>query len=208
MMTVAALSFTRSGPPYDPTNPLARPIVFADIADRLARRIRFDANPGALSVLQHQVMGADALANEGASGFDCALFLHYNDHEFLFHETRPAAEAKELKLPGYRDTVSEFKDKWDTAVYQALKLSPPFAWSPQQRSLVRNMERRMEAAESRALFGLAPQAEYKPTERRPPKFIDRDMKAKGGPLGNLWLPALAVERWFDAHKNFTGRSIR
>lgn len=205
----AALSFTPSGPPYDPANPLARPIVFADIADRLARTIRFAANPGALSVLQHQVMGADAIANEGGDGLDCALFLHHDDHEFVLgDETRPVTEAKERELPGYQAMVDIIKDNWDTAIYQALKLPPPVAWTMAQRATVRGMDMRMQAAESRALFGAAAQAAYGHAARRTPKFAERDIRARGGPLGALWPPALAVERWFDAHRKFTGRSIR
>jgi hypothetical protein len=209
MMNAAALSFTPSGPPYDPANPLARPIVFSDIAERLARSIRFNANAGALSVLQHQVMGADAIANEGGSGLDCALFLHHDDHEFILgEETRPVADAKESVIPGYRDGIALLKDNWDTAIYQKLQLPPPVAWSVASRAIVRGMDLRMQAAESRALFGASAQAAYDHAARKPPRFADRDQKARGGPLGTLWPPALAVERWFDAHRKFTGRSIR
>lgn len=206
---MTALSFAQSGPPYDPANPLARPIVFADIAERLAREIRFNSNAGALSVLQHQVMGAEAIANEGGSALDCALFLHHDDHKFILgEETRPVADAKERQMPGYRDQVALLKDNWDTAIYQALKLPPPVAWTVLARAAVRGMELRMEAAESRALFGAAAVSTYDHAARKPPKFADRDLKARGGPLGTLWPPALAVERWFDAHRKFTGRSIR
>ena len=205
----AALSHTRSGPPYDPENPRARPIVFADIAERLAREIRFNSHPGALSVLQHQVMGAEAMVEEGASPLDAALFLHHDDHKFILgEETRPVAEAKARQIPGYRDAVALLRDNWDDAIFASLRLPPPLLWTAAQRALVRAMDLRMQAAESRALFGAAAQKPDSQAARRPPKFAERDMKARGGPLGCLWPPERAAERWFDAHRKFTGRNIR
>jgi hypothetical protein len=70
------------------------------------------------------------------------------------------------------------------------------------------MDLRMQAAESRALFGAAAQAVYAAEHRRTPRFSDRDLKARGGPFGRVWPPGEAVERWLDAHRKFTGRSIR
>lgn len=204
----AALSFAPSGPPYDPANPLARPIDFSHVAERLARELRFNSTAGALSVLQHQVMGAEAIANEGGSALDCALFLHHDDHEFILgDQARPVTDELERQLPGYRETWNLLKDNWDTAIYQALTLPPPVAWTIAQRATVRGMDMRMQAAESRALFGAAAQGVYNHAARRTPKFSERDLKARGGPLGAIWPPALAVERWFAAHRKFTGRSI-
>ena len=210
-MTIAAtaLSFAPSGPPYDPANPLARPIDFGHVADRLARTYRFNATPGALSVLQHAVMGAEAIVNEGGAGWDAALYLHHDDHEFILgDQARPVTEELDRHLPGYRDTFALIKDNWDTAIYAALRLTPPVAWTVVQRAIVTEMDMRMQAAESRALFGARAQAAYDRTARRPPLFSERDVKARGGPLGRVWPPGEAVERWFDAHRKFTGRSIR
>lgn len=69
MISATALSFAPSGPPYEPANPLARPIDFPHVAERLARTFQFNSTPGALWVLQHQVMAAFAEA-ELASGLD------------------------------------------------------------------------------------------------------------------------------------------
>lgn len=209
MTAASALSFAPSGPPYDPANPLARPIDFAHVSDRLAREFRFNSTPGALSVLQHQVMGAEAIVNEGGRPLEAALFLHHDDHEFILgDQARPVTDELDRQLPGYRDTWNLLKDNWDTAIFSALNLPPPVVWTVAQRAVVRGMDLRMQAAESRALFGASAQSFYDHAARRTPKFSERDLKARGGPLGAVWPAALAVERWFDAHRKFTGRSIR
>lgn len=204
-----ALSFAPSGPPYVPSDPRARPVDFAHVADRLARTYRFNATPGALSVLQHQVMGAEAIVIEGGTSLEAALFLHHDDHEFILGDlARPVADELARALPGYRAAWNGIKDNWDAAIFAQIGLPAPAAWTAAQQARVKGMDLRMQAAESRALFGARAVDALDHAARRPPAFSDRDLKARGGPLGHVWPPALAAERWFDAHRKFTGRSIR
>lgn len=195
------LSFAPSGAIYDVANPCARPIDFAHVAMRLARTYRFNATAGALSVLQHQVMGAEAIIAEGGTALDAALFLHHDDHEFILGDmVSPVSATIKLVLPGFASAWSDIKANWDGALYAALGLPGPDRWTETQATLVKSMDMRMQAVESRALFGARGMDQFTPQQRRTPRL-------KTG-LDKVWPPERAAELWFDAHRKFTGRNLR
>jgi len=195
------LSFAPSGAIYDVADPGARPVDFAHVAMRLARTYRFNASAGALSVLQHEVMGAEAIIAEGGSALDASLFLHHDDHEFILGDmVSPVSATIALALPAFRDAWSDIKANWDRALFAALRLPVPDRWTEAQAALVRSMDMRMQAVESRALFGARGMDQFTPAQRRTPRL-------KTG-LDKVWPPERAIELWFDAHRKFTGRTLR
>jgi len=206
-MTAAAraiehpLSFTTGGRRLDVANPLAEVISFSHVAQRLSRTIRFNGEPGAISVAQHVVMGAEAILTEGGTSLEAALFLHHDDHEFVLGDmVMPVASTVERILPGFSAAWSTLKDNWDAALFPAAGLPAPDAWSKAQAATVHLMDRRMTVVESLALFGPRSIARYSPAERKTPLFYTS--------LSKVWPPELAAERYLAAHKKFTGKTIR
>lgn len=195
------LSFAPSGAIYDAANPKARAIDFNHVAERLSRTYRFNATRGAISVLQHEVMGAEAIIAEGGNVLEALFFLHHDDHEFILgDQTSPVSATVETVLPGFGNAWKLLKASWDNAIYAQLSLPPPFAWTIAQARRVGAMDLRMCAVESRALFGPRALDQFSAEARRSPRL-------KTG-LDKAWPPELAAERWFDAHRKFSGRSIR
>lgn len=208
-MTIAAgtariekhMSFTVGGRRLDVANPLADVVSFVHVAQRLARTIRFNGEPGAISVAQHAVMGAEAILSEGGTSLEAALFLHHDDHEFVLGDMAlPVATTVEQLLPGFRQAWSMLKANWDAALYPAAGLPAPDAWSKAQAATVHMMDRRMTVVESLALFGPRAVARYSAAERKTPLLHET--------LAKVWPPELAAERYLAAHRKFTGKTIR
>lgn len=199
----ATLSFAPGGE-TDLANPGHRPVDFEIIARRLARLLRFSGDPGALSVAQHSVMGADAIIEEGGSPTAAVLFLHHDDQEALLGDLiAPVYALLAGQLPGFADKWHAIKANWDNQIYRAARLPTPDSWTRHEAALVKSMDRRMQAAESLALYGPASVRRFSPSERRTPKF----RTGLKNSLSKCWPPSLAEEAWLDAHKRFTGRNL-
>jgi hypothetical protein len=93
-------------------------ITLLQMVERLARQIRFNGEPGALSIAQHSVFGAEALAAEGAPAPLPALFLWHDAHEAVLGDlTSPVASAIALTVPDFRDTWPALKAAWDHHIH-------------------------------------------------------------------------------------------
>ena len=195
------LSHAPGGGFYDPLNPMARAIDFAHVAQCLAGIVRFNGARGALPVAQHVVLGAEAIIAEGGSSFEAALFLHHDDHEFILgDQTRPVDAALAATVPGYREGWALLKANWDRALYGALSLPAPDAWTKQQHALISSMDTRMSVVEARSLFGPRAVAHHAAEARRTPRF--------NSALCPPWPSGLAEERYLAMHRKLTGRTLR
>lgn len=199
--THAALSHAPGGGFYDPLNPMARAIDFAHVAQCLAGTVRFNGARGALSVAQHATLGAEAIIAEGGSTWDAVLFLHHDDHEFILgDQTRPVDAALAATVPGYREGWDMLKANWDNALYSALSLPAPDAWTKPQQALISAMDTRMSVVEARSLFGPRAVAHHAAEARRTPRF--------NSALCPPWPAGRAEERYLAMHKKLTGRTLR
>ena len=186
---------------YDIANPGARPIDMAYVAHKLARLVRFTGEPGAIPVAQHAVLGAEAIIAEGGEAFEAVLFLHHDDHEFILgDQSRPLTATLGLQLPGFAEGWAALKSAWDGALYAALNLPPPEAWTSSQTRRVANMDMRMCAAEARALFGPAALTGQPAEARRTPRF--------NGHLAPPWPAEKAASAFLAMHRKLTGVTIR
>jgi uncharacterized protein len=184
-----------------PADPMARPIQFCEVAQRLARINRFCGQPGALSVAQHAVMGAEAILAETGDAGLAALFLHHDDHEYVLGDVSPLVlSALEHLCPGATASFELLRANWDAALYQAAHLPPPDAWTSKQAETIALMDRRMRAAEMQMLFGTGAVWGLPRAELRTPKFTTN--------LSPPWPAEKAAERWLLQHKKLTGRTIR
>lgn len=189
-----------AGRTYDICNPGAQPIDLADVADRLARTIRFNGVPGALSVAQHEVLGAEAILAEGGSPHLAALYLHHDDHKFVLgDQARPVANALAMLAPDFQLAWEQLRANWDKAIYTALGLPPPGSWWPRDAEAIAMMNARMTACEARVLFGPRAISSLPAAMRRTPRF-ESDLRP--------WPPERAAEQWKLMHRKLTGRSIR
>jgi 5'-deoxynucleotidase YfbR-like HD superfamily hydrolase len=158
-------AFRPDGSIMDLAYPRVEEVDFVDIARALSHIPRFNGITHGVgySVAQHCVMGAEALANEGADALTQALFLLHDAHEFYLGDTaRPVRtlllnmlenRGGEKAARALRTVWREAADAWDVVIYQAASLPPPAAWTNSQRNAVLLMDERMLLAESRALFG-------------------------------------------------------
>lgn len=202
-------SFRADGSLMDLAAPQAAEVNFAEIAAKLSVIPRFAGSRigPAFSVAQHCVMGTEALLNEDADGRTAALFLLHDAHEGLLGDnivpstdlieaTMREADPKAAAL--YRRIVEMVKASWDEAIYSAAGLPVPTAWTNSQKSLVRQMDRRMAAAEARALCG--PRAiEFYPLDRYPKPKFRGDLK-----LIKPWGPMKAEEAFIETFKRLIG----
>jgi hypothetical protein len=194
-------AYTPDGGYYDVCNPNSRTIDLNDVAARLSRTIRFSGAPQALSVAQHEVLGAEAIIAEGGSPIDAALFLHHDDHKFILgDQVTPVATALGLLAPDFSMAWSQLKANWDRAIYATLGLPPPDAWLSKQVELVTLMNWRMSTVEKMALFGPRSVAMHPPIARRTPRF--------NASLCPPWPAEKAAEQWKLMHRKLTGRIIR
>ncbi|MDB5582794.1 MAG: hypothetical protein JWR80_7970 [Bradyrhizobium sp.] len=203
-MTLAhtiTLSHAPDGGAYDICNPAARPIDYGYVATKLARIIRFNGEPGAISVAQHAVLGAEALVAEGADPFIAALYLHHDDHAFILgDQTRAAGSGISLLAPDAGLARETLKANWDRAIYAGLKLPSPDMWNHAQAAAVAVMSLRMNSVEQLALFGPRAVAHLPPLARRTPRF--------NAALSPPWPAEKAAEAWKTMHRKLTGRTIR
>lgn len=201
----AALAHARIDAPqgrfYDVYNPAARPIDLGHMAQKLARIVRFNGEPGAISVAQHEVLGAEAIVNEGGSAGDAVLFLHHDDYTFaLGDQVRPVQTAAGTLAPDFSGAWSALKANWERAIFAALDLPPPDAWTPSQAEAVTMMNMRMSATEKLGLYGPPAVAGLPRAVRRVPNFRSS--------LCPPWPPERAAEAWKAMHRKLTGRIIR
>ncbi|APO74238.1 hypothetical protein AM571_CH01402 [Rhizobium etli 8C-3] len=199
-------SFRADGSLMDLAAPLACEINFAEIAARLSVIPRFAGSRigTAYSDAQHCVMGAEALINEGADARTAALFLLHDAHEGLIGDiiepTMHLIEASIREVDPkaaalYRRIVDMVKSSWDEAIYAAAGLPIPAVWTNSQKSMVKNMDKRMAGAEARALCG--PRAiEAYPLDRYPTP------KTKGAI--KPWGAMKAEEAFVDCFKRLIG----
>lgn len=202
-------SFRADGSLMDLAAPDVAEINFAEIAAKLSVIPRFSGSRvgPAFAVSQHCVMGAEALINEGADARTAALFLLHDAHEGLIGDwIEPAmnlieaaireADAKAAAL--FRRVVATIKAAWDEAIYAAAGLPAPSAWTNRQKVLIHDMDKRMAAAEARALCG--PRAiEFYPLERFPKPKFRGDLK-----LIKPWGPMKAEEAFIECFKRLIG----
>lgn len=191
---------------YDVHNPASRPIDPAFIAAKLARIIRFNGEPGAISQAQHAVLGAEAIVAEAASGSGAALhvaalYLHHDDHKaFLGDRITPVETQIGLMVPDYGGAFELLKTNWQRAIFEALGLPPPDAWLAKDAQAVAMMNLRMRTAESRGLFGPKSVEALAPEARRTPRF--------NSSLCPPWPAERAAEAFKTMHRKLTGRIIR
>jgi hypothetical protein len=191
---------------YDVYKPASRPIDPAFVAAKLARIIRFNGEPGAISQAQHAVLGAEAIVAEASSGntaalLTAALYLHHDDHKaFLGDRITPVETQIGLMVPDYGGALDLLRANWQAAIYQSLGLPPPDAWLQKDVAAVAMMNLRMRAAESRGLFGPQSVAHLAPEARRTPRF--------NASLCPPWPPERAAEAYKTMHRKLTGRIIR
>lgn len=181
----------------------------ADVAPALARTARFAGQaPGAYSVAQHSVIGAQALLSE-TRRVDLALaFLLHDAHEaYLGDITRPAiaaldavtadlARAAGAALPDDPGLVeraaTRIRAGIDAAIHEAAGCPLP---SGEVAAAVATMDRRMLATELRQLFG----GRHVPPELRelPPVRMEGHLRAWTWPhAADHWITSL--RRWGGA----------
>ncbi len=173
-------SFRADGTLMDLAHPDVMEIDFCFIARRLSKLARFNGTPegAAFSVAQHSVMGAEALLNEGEPEITAALFLLHDAHESLVGDaTRPFQDLVfqriAVQMPKaaqiFRAAIHDIKAGWDDAIFAAAGLPLPAAWTNRQKAMVKAMDDRMCAAESRSLFGPAAARLYPVSKFKQPK---------------------------------------
>lgn len=180
--------------------PLDSDIHWPTIAGALSKLARFNGiNRGPmLSVAQHCVMGADALANETGNMTFSAFFLLHDAHEALIGEwPRPAVlfladtlhSTHNIPMQCVRDGVKEVKARLDEVIFRkaGLPQTLPFA--------VKQMDERMLRAETLALFGKNALKNLAVPELPMPKLT--------GAI-KPWAPMKAEEAWLDRLSRYLG----
>lgn len=202
--------FRADGSLMDLAWPVAAEVEFNEMAGILSRIARFNGTPqgGAFSVAQHSVLGAEALLLDGADELTAALFLLHDGHEYRLGDwTRPAvsiitttlcARGNDHAASAFLKAVFDIKSAWDEAIYTAAGLPPPSAWTPKQQKIVKLMDERMLAAESRALFGRKA-CPFPGAGRLSPPKLDRKNPWR------CWGPAQAEENFLALLTKLIGR---
>lgn len=199
-MTAKAISFRRGLPPITIAEPDSVVISFREIADRLARQIRFNGEIGAISVAQHSVMGAEALFAETRDPFHGALFVLHDAHEFILGDmARPVTDQIEADCPGFRLAWSLLKLSWDRPIYQAAGLPSPDLWTVSQLNAIELMDQRMMAAEVLALYGPQAASRY-PAKIRKTPLLQESLTP--------WPAERAAERFLKCLARMTGKVFR
>jgi hypothetical protein len=155
----------------DMVNMTASDIDWRHVAETLSKVPRFNGRHpgGAISIAQHQVMGADAIFNETGDAVPAGYFLVHDVHEHPFGDIgRPSAltidhyveqillqrgVTAEIARGVGKQAIERAKAHIDVAVHQAAGL-PPLSGMPAYRRIVRDMDERMCFAEAKALYGV------------------------------------------------------
>lgn len=187
-MTVMQVpAFRSTGALIDLAALTAADIDFAEMAATLSKIARFNGiNRGiALSVGQHCVMGADALYRETGDAVLAGYFLLHDGHEYVIGDiTRPAillidhyiglvdgdATAPAFVSKLAKQALDAAKADIDRPIHEAANL-PPLARMPIYARQVREMDERMCAAESKALFGATGKVPLIECDLPPPKLV-------------------------------------
>lgn len=199
-MTGKPISFRRGLPPITIAEPDSVVISFREIADRLARQIRFNGEIGAISVAQHSVMGAEALFAETRDPFHGALFVLHDAHEFVLGDmARPVTDQIEAECPGFRVAWSYLKLKWDRRIYKSAGLPSPDLWTVADTTAIDLMDQRMMAAEVLAIYGPRAAAIYPARIRKTP-LLQESLTP--------WPAERAAERFLKCLARMTGKVFR
>lgn len=187
-------------------------INWGHVAETLSKVPRFNGrHPGpAVSVAQHQVMGADAIFNETGDHMPAAYFLIHDVHEHTIGDLgRPTilaidhyveailsekGLAPDLVRGVGKAAIERAKTHVDVAVHQAAGLVP-IATRPAWQRIVREMDERMCFAEAKALYGVSRPIPLVQCNLPPPKLT--------GAI-RPWGPVKAEIAWLDRLEKYLG----
>ncbi|SCD25534.1 hypothetical protein [Brucella inopinata] len=199
-MTTIIPTFRPDGSLMNLAQPVEGDIHWPTIAGALSKIARFNGfhSGPMLSVAQHCVMGADALASETGNTTIAAFFLLHDAHEALIGDwSRPAVlfladtlyDLHNVPMQSVREAVEAVKARLDQAIYRKAGLPPhvPFA--------VKQMDERMLRAETLALFGKKGLANLNAPELPMPKLT--------GAI-KPWAPMKAEEAWLSRLSRYLG----
>lgn len=173
----------------------------AGALSKIARFNGFHSGP-MLSVAQHCVMGADALANETGNHTLAGFFLVHDAHEaFVGDWTRPSVallsgalgELYEIPAHCARNAVHLVKSRIDAQIFA--KAGLPVVGAPDLPDKVRDMDERMLRAETLALFGKKGLSNLNVPELPMPKLT--------GAI-KPWAPMKAEEAWLSRLSRYLG----
>jgi hypothetical protein len=178
-MVVMTWLQTEQGRAFDLVEPDWRAVDFDEMANSLARQVRFTGHiaAGAYSIAQHLVVGADIVFRDTGKREAAANFLLHDGEEYVIgDEATPKAHAEveiarqmfgAVFAKQFREVKRELKRRVECAVYQAAGLTD-YGCDLYFRDLVHEYDLRMLLTERLHLLGKPPRPWAPEIERLQP----------------------------------------